>query len=259
VRLENKVSIITGGTSGIGRATALLFAREGARVIIAARDESRGKEVEQAILSGGGLAKFVRCNVQRATDCQRVVRSAIEAYGHLDIVFNNAGVEYPDRSVLETAEEEWDQTMDTNAKGVYLMSKYAIPHLVESGGGVIINTASIWGMVAGKGAAAYCASKGAVILLTKAMAIDHAAQGIRVNCICPGSVDTPMLRQEMTKLGGIEKARPIFAARHPLNRISTPEEIARIVLFLASPDASFISGAWLPIDGARTAGEMLER
>jgi NAD(P)-dependent dehydrogenase (short-subunit alcohol dehydrogenase family) len=137
------------------------------------------------------------------------------------------------------------------------MSKYAVPRIAERGGGVVVNTSSIWGLVAGRGAAAYCASKGAVVLLTKAMAIDHAEQGIRVNCICPGSVYTPMLRLEMEKLGGVEKARPLFAARHPMNRISTPEEIARVVLFLVSDAASFISGAALPVDGGRTAGEML--
>ena len=144
--------------------------------------------------------------------------------------------------------------MDVNMKGVYLMSRYAIPHMTDNGGGVIINTASVWGLVGGNGAAAYCASKGAVVLLTKAMALDHARQGIRVNCICPGSVDTPMLRAEMEALGGVEKALPKFAAKHPLNRISTPEEVAEAALYLASDAASFITGVSLPIDGGRTAG-----
>ena len=134
------------------------------------------------------------------------------------------------------------------------MSKYAIPHMAASGGGVIINTASVLGLVGGGGVAAYCASKGAVVLLTKAMALDHAPQNIRVNCICPGSVDTPMLDGEIEALGGVEKARPVFVAKHPMNRISTPEEIARAVLFLASDDASFVTGVSLSVDGGRTAG-----
>jgi len=257
MRLQNRVAIITGGTSGIGRAAALLFAQEGAKVVVAARDEARGGETVLTIAEGGGQALYVRCDVREAGDCERVMRRTAEAFGRLDILFNNAGVVYPDRTVVNTSEEEWDSTMDINVKGVYLMSKYAIPCMAENGGGVIINTASVWGLVGGNGAAAYCASKGAVVLLTKAMALDHAGQKIRVNCICPGSVDTPMLRGEMDALGGREKALPKFAAKHPLGRISTPEEVARAALFLASDEASFITGASLPVDGGRTAGEVV--
>ena len=257
MRLENKVAIITGGSSGIGRAAALLFAREGAKVVVAARNEARGQATVEDIARTGGQALFVPCDVTQAGDCQRVVQSAVEAFDRLDILVNNAGVIFPDRTVVNTSEEEWDQTMDVNVKGVYLTSRYAIPHMTDNGGGVIINTASVWGLVGGNGAAAYCASKGAVVLLTKAMALDHARQGIRVNCICPGSVDTPMLRAEMEALGGVEKALPKFAAKHPLNRISAPEEVAEAALYLASDAASFITGVSLPIDGGRTAGEVV--
>ncbi len=166
---------------------------------------------------------------------------------------NNAGIVYR-ATVVDTTEEEWDDTMDTNAKGAYLMSKHAIPWMIKNGGGVIINTASYYGLVGGKEAAAYCASKGAMVLLTKAMALDHAAQNIRVNCICPGSVDTPMLEQEMEELGGVEKLRPLFAAKHPLGRICSPGEVARAALFLASDDSAFVTGSSLVIDGGITAG-----
>ena len=254
MKLKGKVALITGGNSGIGRATAILFAEEGARVVIAARNEARGNETVEAIARAGGEAIFVACDVRRAEDCRKAVRATIEAFGRLDILFNNAGVIYPGRTVVDATEEEWDHTMAVNVKGAYLMSKYAIPWMIKSGGGVIINTASVWGLVGGKGAAAYCASKGAMVLLTKAMALDHASQNIRVNCICPGSVDTPMLRQEMEELGGVEKLRPTFEAKHPLGRICTPEEVAKAVLYLASDDSSFVTGASLAIDGGRTAG-----
>jgi len=254
MKLKGKVALITGGNSGIGRATAILFAEEGARVVIAARNEARGNETVEAIARAGGEAIFVACDVRRAEDCRKAVEATIEAFGRLDILFNNAGVIYPGRTVVDATEEEWDHTMAVNVKGAYLMSKYAIPWMIKSGGGVIINTASVWGLVGGKGAAAYCASKGAMVLLTKAMALDHASQNIRVNCICPGSVDTPMLRQEMEELGGVEKLRPTFEAKHPLGRICTPEEVAKAVLYLASDDSSFVTGASLAIDGGRTAG-----
>jgi NAD(P)-dependent dehydrogenase (short-subunit alcohol dehydrogenase family) len=254
MKLQDKVAVITGGNSGIGRATAMLFAREGARVVIAARNEARGNETVADIAQAGGQALFMPCDVRKAADCQRVVAGTIEAFGRLDILFNNAGIIYPDRTVLDTTEEEWDNTMAVNVRGIYLMSRYAIPPMAESGGGVIINTASVLGLVGGGGVAAYCASKGAVVLLTRAMALDHAPQNIRVNCICPGSVDTPMLEGEIEALGGVEKARPVFVAKHPLNRISTPEEIARAALYLASDDASFVTGICLPVDGGRTAG-----
>jgi len=256
MRLKGKVAIVTGGNSGIGRATAMLMAREGARVVIAARNAQRGAEVVREIEARGGQVRFVRCDVRLAADCQRVVEQTLQAYDRLDILFNNAGIIFPGRTVVDTAEEEWDATLDANVKGMYLMCRYAIPPMAQQRDGVIINTASDKGLVGGRGAAAYCASKGAVVLLTKAMALDHAPQNIRVNCICPGSVDTPMLSGEMEARGGVDEARPAFAAKHPLNRIAQPEEVAAAVVFLASPEASFITGVALSIDGGRTAGEL---
>jgi NAD(P)-dependent dehydrogenase (short-subunit alcohol dehydrogenase family) len=231
----------------------MLFAQEGARVVIAARNEARGNETVEAIVESGGQAVFVTCDVRKAEDCQRAVAAAIEAFSQLDILINNAGTIYR-ATAVETTEEEWDDTMDTNVKGTYLMSKYAIPWMAKNGSGAIINIASYYGLVGGREAAAYCASKGALVLLTKALALDHAAQNIRVNCVCPGSVDTPMLKQEMEELGGVEKLRPLFEAKHPLGRICSPEEVAKAALFLASDDSAFITGSSLVIDGGITAG-----
>lgn len=253
MKLRGRVAIITGGTSGIGLATAVLFVKEGARAVIAARDEEHGKQALSKLTSGGREGLFVRCDVRRPEDCKRVVDQAVKTFGRLDILFNNAGVIHVGRSVVDTTEAEWDSTMEVNVKGVYLMSKYAIPQMKETGGGVIVNTASVFGLVAGSGVAAYCASKGAVVMLTRAMAVDHVSDGIRVNCICPGSVDTPMLRQEMEDLGGVDVQKPKFAARHPMNRISTPEEVAQAALYLASDDSSFVTGIALPVDGGRSA------
>jgi len=251
--LQDKVALITGGNSGIGRAIADLFAAEGARVVIAARDEARGHETVEAIVKSGGQAIFVPCDVRQAEDCQKAVERTIEAFGQLHILVNNAGIVYR-ATVVNTTEEQWDDTMDTNVKGAYLMSKHAIPWMMRNGGGVIVNIASYYGLVGGKEAAAYCASKGAMVLLTKAMALDHAAQNIRVNCICPGSVDTPMLDQEMEELGGVEKLRPLFEAKHPLGRICSPAEVAQAALFLASDGSAFVTGSSLVIDGGLTAG-----
>jgi len=253
MRFDEKVAIITGGTSGIGLATAQLLSQAGARVVLMARNKSRGQEAVEQITAVGGQAIFVPGDVGVAVDCQRCVAAAIETYGRLDILFNNAGVIYVNRNLVETSEEEWDATLGSNLKSIFLMSKYAIPHIADTGGGAIVNNASIFGLVGGSGVAAYCAAKGGVVTLTKAMALDHASQNIRVNCICPGSVATPLLESEMNDLGGVELQLPKFAARHPLNRIASPQEIARAVAYLASEDASFVTGIALPVDGGRSA------
>ena len=252
-KLDGKVALITGGSSGIGLAAALLLAKEGAQVVIAARNPSNGEEAAALVRATGEQAMFVGCDVRQSEDCRRAVDFTMATYGRLDVLFNNAGVIYVDRTVVTTTDEEWAATIDSNLTGSYLMSKWAVPVMAAGGGGSIIHNASVFGLVGGAGVAAYCAAKGGVILLTKAMALDHAAQNIRVNCICPGSVDTPMLREEMRVLGGEDVQRAKFAARHPLNRISTPEEIAQTVLFLACSDSSFITGAAIPIDGGRSA------
>lgn len=253
MRFDGKVAIITGGTSGIGLAAAKLFSREGARVVLFARDPIRGKEAVEQITGSGGQAVFVAGDVSIAADCRRCVDVAIENYGRVDILFNNAGIIHVNRNLVETSEEEWDATLNSNLKGTFLMSKYAIPQIAKSGGGAIVNNASIFGLVGGGGVAAYCAAKGGVINLTRAMAIDHAAQNIRVNCVCPGSVDTPLLEKEMDDLGGADLQRPKFASRHPMNRIATPEEIAHAIAYLASDEASFVTGIALPVDGGRAA------
>lgn len=250
--LKGKVALITGGASGIGRATALLFAREGAAVSVVDIKENEGQEVAQIITHDGGRAIFVRCDVTKAADCQLAVHKTVEKLGKLDILFNNAGI-IRRASVLETSEEEWNRIMATNVTSVFLLSKYTIPIMAETGG-VIINTASGWGVSGGKRAASYCASKGAVVLLTKAMALDHGAQNIRINCICPGDTDTPMLRSEAKQLGQREEQFLLESARRPLQRIGKPEEIAQAALFLASDASSYITGTALVVDGGGLAG-----
>jgi len=252
MRLADKVALITGGTSGMGRATAVLFAQEGASVAITGRNKARGWEVVAEIEQAGGTAIFIRSDVRFAEECRRAVEETLRAFGRLDILFNNAGVLYAN-TVLDCTEEEWDLTLDTNLKGTYLMSKFALPAMIAQGSGVIINNASGWGLVGGDAAAAYCASKGGVVLLTKAMAIDHARQGIRVNCICPGDVDTPMLPEDAQRRGMKWEAYLASAANRPMGRIGKPEEIAKAVLFLASDDSSFVTGAVLAVDGGGTA------
>jgi NAD(P)-dependent dehydrogenase (short-subunit alcohol dehydrogenase family) len=252
MRLADKVALITGGTSGMGRATAVLFAQEGARVAITGRNEARGREVVAEIEQAGGTAIFIRSDVRFAEECRRAVEETLQAFGRLDILFNNAGVLYAN-TVLDCTEEEWDLTLDTNLKGTYLMSRFALPTMIAQGSGVIINNASGWGLVGGDAAAAYCASKGGVVLLTKAMAIDHARQGIRVNCVCPGDVDTPMLPEDAQRRGMKWEAYLASAANRPMGRIGKPEEIAKAVLFLASDDSSFVTGAVLAVDGGGTA------
>ena len=252
MRLANKVALITGGTSGIGRATALLFAQEGAQVALTGRDESRGHGVVQEIQEAGGEAIFIRSDVRFAEECRRAVEETLKVFGRLDVLFNNAGVFYPN-TVLDCTEEEWDLTVDISLKGTYLMSKYALPTMIAQGSGVIINNASGWGLVGGNKAAAYCAAKGGVVLLTKAMAVDHSRQGIRVNCVCPGDVETPMLYEDAQSRGMSREAYLAKAADRPMGRIGRPEEIAKAVLFLASDDASFMTGAALAVDGGGTA------
>jgi NAD(P)-dependent dehydrogenase (short-subunit alcohol dehydrogenase family) len=251
-RLRDRVAIVTGGTSGMGRATAILFAREGARAAIQGRDEARGREVTDAIRRDGGEAIFVRGDVRSFADCRRTVAETLRAFGGVDILFNNAGVFFP-RTVPDCPEEEWDLTIDVNLKGTFLMSKAVLPHMMERRSGVIINNSSGWGLVGGDAAAAYCASKGGVVLLTKAMAIDHGRHGIRVNCLCPGDVDTPMLPADARLRGQTWEEYLRGAVNRPLGRIGTPDEIARAALFLASDDSSFMTGAALVVDGGGTA------
>jgi len=251
--LAGKVALITGGASGIGRATALLFAREGARVAIVDLDEAGGEDVVRAVEEVGGWASFVLCNVTRADSCQRAVRFTVQELGGLDVLVNNVGI-VRRATVVETREQEWDRVMAVNVGSVFLFSKYAVPIMAEAGGGVILNMASGWGLVGGQRAASYCASKGAVVNLTRAMALDHGPQNIRVNCICPGDTDTGMLRDEARQLGQPNGDFLSEAAQRPLGRIGRPEEIAQAALYLASDAASFVTGAVLVVDGGGLAG-----
>jgi NAD(P)-dependent dehydrogenase (short-subunit alcohol dehydrogenase family) len=252
MRLQNKSALITGGTSGIGEATAYLFAKEGAAVAIAGRNETRGHAITAQILESGGKAIFIRTDVRKAAECNRAVAETLQSFGRIDVLFNNAGVYYP-QTTLECSEEEWDLQIDINLKGTFLMSKAALPRMIAQGSGNIINNSSGWGIVGGDHAVAYCASKGGVVLLTKAMAIDHGRQGIRVNCICPGDVETPMLPED-AKMRGLQWEDYIAGcANRPLGRVGTADEIAKAVLFLASDDSSFMTGAALVVDGGGTA------
>src|SRR5579862_7790253 len=253
MRLHNKVALITGGTSGIGEAAALLFSREGARVAIAGRSPERGHRVVNAIEQAGAQVIFLECDVRSAEHCRHAVEQTITAFGRLDVLFNNAGVYYP-HTALDCTEEEWDLQIDINLKGTFLMSKYALPPMIAQGGGVIINNSSGWGLVGGDAAVAYCASKGGVVLLTKAMAIDHGRQGIRINCLCPGDVDTPMLTGDAILRGLQFDSYLANCANRPMGRYGMPDEIAKAALFLASDESSFVTGATLAVDGGGTAG-----
>jgi NAD(P)-dependent dehydrogenase (short-subunit alcohol dehydrogenase family) len=252
MRLQDKVALITGGTSGIGEATATLFAKEGAPVAITGRNDERGHAVTAKILQNGGKAIFIRTDVRKSEECRRTVDETLRAFGRLDILFNNAGVFYP-HTILDCSEEEWDLQLDINLKGTFLMSKAALPHMIEQHRGVIINNSSGWGIAGGDAAVAYCASKGGVVLLTKAMAIDHGRQGIRVNCICPGDVDTPMLPEDARMRGLKWEDYLAGCANRPMGRIGTADEIAKAALFLASDDSSFMTGAALVVDGGGLA------
>jgi NAD(P)-dependent dehydrogenase (short-subunit alcohol dehydrogenase family) len=251
--LGGKVAIITGAGSGIGRASALLFAREGAAVTVFDIDDEAGLAVAAEITDAGGRSMFIHGNVGYSRDCEDTVEQTLAVFGRLDILFNNAGI-IRRATVLEISEDEWDRVMEVNVKSMFLMSRQAIPAMIETGGGVIVNTASGWGLVGGPKAVSYCASKGAVVQLTRAMAIDHGPDNIRVNCICPGDTDTGMLRQEAAELGipGGEFLQD--AADRPLRRVGTPEEIARAALYLASDASSFVTGTALVVDGGGLAG-----
>jgi len=254
-QLHAKTALITGGASGIGRATARLFACAGAAVAIADLNEQAGQAVAEEIVNNGGRAIFETADVTRGADCKRIVERAMREFGGIHILFNNAGI-IRRASVVELSEEEWDRVMAVNTKSMFLMSREVIPLMAQAGGGSIINMASGWGLAGGPRAAVYCASKGAVVLLTKAMAVDHGPQNIRVNCICPGDTDTAMLRSEAQQLREPTDRFLEEAARRPLGRVGRPEEIAQAALYLASDAASFVTGTALVVDGGGLAGSV---
>jgi len=249
MRFDGKVVLVTGGNRGIGLASARLFAEEGALVTLVARDRQRGEAAAHQIPK----SIFIAGDVRSAGDCASVVSGTLKLRGRLDVLVNSAGVIYRNRTVEQTDEGEWDTTMDTNVKGAFLMSKYALPALRQCQGS-IVNVASYLGLVGSQGVAAYAASKAAVVNLTRSMALDHAQERVRVNCVCPGSVDTEMIREAWRLYGDAAEAQRLWEAKHPLGRIATPAEVAHVILFLASDDAKFVTGAALAVDGGITAG-----
>ncbi len=251
--LSGSTTLITGGTSGIGRATAELFASLGAAVAFTGRDADRGTEVSELIRAAGGEALFLPADVRSAADCARAVEETLAAFGRIDVLVNNAGTYVPNDTVGCT-EEEWDEQVDTSLKGTFLMSKAVLPHMIERGGGAIVNNASGWGLVGGAEAVAYCAAKGGVVVMTKAMAIDHGPQGIRVNAVCPGDTETPMEYADAERKGWTWERYEEWASERPLGRMGTAEEVAKAILFLASDESSFITGTALPVDGGGIAG-----
>ena len=250
--LQGKRAIVTGGASGIGRATVQLFIKEGAEVAIVDINNLAGQALTNKIQADGGKALFIHCDVTSAEDCRQAVQTTVDKLGGLDILFNNAGA-IRRADVVETSEDEWDQVMAVNVKSVFLMSKYAVPLMAAAGGGAIINSGSGWGLKGGGKAVSYCAAKGAVVNMTRAMAIDHGPQNIRVNCVCPGDTDTPMLRGEAVQVGQSEEDFMADAADRPLGRFGEPIEVAQAVLYLASEAASYVTGAALVVDGGGIA------
>lgn len=246
-RLDGKVALITGSGSGIGRATALLFAREGAKVVVADVVAQGGHETVRLIMEGGGRAIFTLADVSKSPDIQRMIGLTVDTFGRLDILFNNAGIQGKFVMTADMAEEMCDKIIATNLKGVFLGSKHAIPVMLKQGGGIIISTASAAGMIGTPGLAIYGASKAGIIQLTKAMALEYADSNIRINCICPGTIMTAM-----SAAAGDDP--PPFRQSQAMRRFGQPEEVAKVALYLASDDSSFVTGTAAVVDGGWTAG-----
>jgi len=254
MKLAGKVALVTGAGSGIGRETARLFSSEGAKVVISDLDEEGGMETLKLIQESGGEATFAKCDVTNEDEVQQLFQHTRATCGKLDILFNNAGTILIKR-LVDTEEHDWDQIMDVNAKGVFLCTKHAVPFIRENEqGGSIINSGSTGGLIGSPLFVAYCASKGAVVSMTRAMAVELAPFRIRVNVVCPGAIDTPMLEKTLPNLGmPMEEARKVWTASHPLQRIGSPMDVARAVLYFASDDSSYVTGSILAIDGGYTA------
>ena len=249
MKLKGKVAVITGSTRGIGEASAKLFAREGAKVVVSGRNEEDGHRVVKDIMKEGGRAIFIACNVSKSEQIRNLIDKAVAEFGKLDILMNNAAVENV-KTVLETSEEDWDYIMDTNLKSVFIATKQAIPYMQKNGGGVIINTSSTFALVGSPGYAAYHATKGGVSSFTRATAISYIKDNIRVNSLNPGTTDTPGLRDGVKKTAkDPDAAMASYLKLQPMGRFGTSEEIAQGALFLASDDSSFMVGAELLIDG----------
>jgi NAD(P)-dependent dehydrogenase (short-subunit alcohol dehydrogenase family) len=252
-KLEGKVALVTGGASGIGFATAERLAQFGVNVMLLDINEELGEKAASNIISNGGAAQFFKCNVVSQEDCRQVTNAIWQAYGRIDILFNNAGV-IRRKTVVELEEQDWDLVIDVSLKGAYNLSKYVIPIMAKTGGGSIINTGSGWGIKGGDKAAAYCAAKAGIVNLTRAMAIDHGPENIRVNCVSPGDTDTPLLREEARQLNKDEGAFLVSSAQgRPLERLGTPQDIANAVLFFASDLSTWVTGSVLVVDGGGLA------
>jgi NAD(P)-dependent dehydrogenase (short-subunit alcohol dehydrogenase family) len=247
MRFSDKVILITGGNRGIGFATANCFSLEGAKVVIAARNKELGEAKASEI---GG--KFVQTDVTKEDECKNLIDETVKAFGRIDVLVNCAGIIYRNKTAEQTTVEEWDNIFNTNMKSMFMITKYAIPELRKTKGSVI-NLSSYVGLVGFKGSAAYAASKAAIINFSRSVALDHAKEGIRVNCVCPGSVATDMIDKAWLEFGNVEEAKKLWESKHPMGRIAAPEEVAKTILFLASSDASFITGAAIPVDGGITA------
>lgn len=247
---ENKVVLVTGGASGIGRATAQAFAREGARVVVADIDTEGGRKVVQMIEEAGGTAVFCKADVSSPAQVEALIEKTVETYGRLDCAFNNAGIFGVQAPVADCTEENWDQTVDINLKGVWLCMKYEIPQMLMQGGGAIVNTASVAGLVAWPEFPAYVAAKHGVVGLTRSAAVEYAKAGIRVNAVCPGSIDTPLMEPV---IGGDPEVRKEVESEHPIGRMGRPEEIAEAVVWLCSDAASFVTGHPMVVDGGLVA------
>ncbi len=248
MRLAGKAALITGAGAGIGRASCLAFAREGARLLAVDLNAETGEETVRLVRAEGGDAYFHRADVSVAAAVERMMTTAVEKFGQLDVLFNNAGV-VPGGTVLETDEETWDRTIAINLRSAFLGCRYAVPQMQRQGGGVIVNTASVAGIVGVKQRAAYSASKMGVIGLTRSVALDFIQDGIRCNAICPGTVDTPSLRDRMAATGDADRARAEFIARQPMGRLGTAEEIAALAVYLASDESAYMTGREIIIDG----------
>ena len=252
MRFSDRVVIVTGATSGVGAATARLFAKEGAKVVVVGRRPVDGERVVAQIKEAGGEALFVATDITKKADVESMVARCMEAYGRIDVLFNNAGMAIV-KPFQEYSEEEWDVQIDTHMKGTFLCSSLAIPVMTAQGGGVIINMGSTWSYTAYPGWAIYCAAKGGILMLTRAMAVDLAPHNIRVNCVCPGAI-----RTELTDMAIEESDDPVgyetfIADNHPMQSIGEPEDVGKTVMFLASDDASWVTGADWAVDGGRKA------
>jgi NAD(P)-dependent dehydrogenase (short-subunit alcohol dehydrogenase family) len=250
-RLDGKVAVITGAGSGMGRASALLFTREGAAVLVADVNERGGAETVERVTAEGRQAAFRRTDVASSEDVRGMIQEAVERFGSLDVLYNNAGIAGQSARLAEQSEENWERVLGINLTGVYYGMRHALPVMLERGGGSIISTASVAGMVGFAGAAAYCAAKAGVISLTRTAAVEYARWNIRVNCICPGVVETPLLAEIYG--GDVEADRPRLLRRQPLPRFGTPEDIAQMALYLASDESGYVTGAAMVVDGGYTA------